>query len=319
MTAALDLVALASGRFGVIDVTCPLCGPTRRYAVNRKRKVLRIWRDSPNFATYHCARCGAHGFDRAEALTAIDRDRPEQLRREAAARDRDHAEEQRRKARWMWSKSRPAPGTVAEVYLRSRGITIALPATIRFLAPTKPEHHPVMIVPYGIPDEPESGTLAIVAEQISAVHLTMLKLDGSGKADTEKPKITIGSPAGMPIVLAPLNDLMGLAVTEGIEEALSAHQANGYGAWAAGSAPFMPRLVTAVEDLAAREYDASPDCITIFVDDDDNGRRNAHDLAAGLAELSVKLATAAAIADPPRWKNPHPLEHFEVLLREIAK
>jgi hypothetical protein len=175
-----------------------------------------------------------------------------------------HAEEQQRKARWLWSKSRPAPGTIVERYLRSRGITVAVPATVRFLAPTKPDHHPAMVTAYGLADEPEPGVLAIVAEQITAVHLTLLKLDGSDKADIENPKITIASPAGMPLVLAPMNDLMGLCVCEGVEDALSVHQATGLGVWASGGAPFLPKLVTAIEDLAmTREYDASPDCIMI--------------------------------------------------------
>jgi hypothetical protein len=50
------------------------------------------------------------------------------------------------------------------------------------------------------------------------VHLTLLAPDGSGKADVEKPKLVVGPPGVLPIVLAPVNDLLGLAITEGIEE-----------------------------------------------------------------------------------------------------
>jgi hypothetical protein len=72
MTAALDLAALAGGRFGVVDVACPLCGPERRHAVNSRRKVMRIWRDDPRFATYHCAvRCA-----RLQPSRGVDGDRP---------------------------------------------------------------------------------------------------------------------------------------------------------------------------------------------------------------------------------------------------
>ena len=46
--------ALCSGRFGAIDASCPACGPFRRSAQNRRRKMLRIWRDRPGFATYCC-------------------------------------------------------------------------------------------------------------------------------------------------------------------------------------------------------------------------------------------------------------------------
>ena len=46
----------------------------------------------------------------------------------------------------------------------------------------------------------------------------------------------IGRSSGSPIVLAPANDLLGLVISEGIEDALSLHEASGCGAWAAGSA-----------------------------------------------------------------------------------
>jgi hypothetical protein len=163
MTAALDLASLTNGRFGVIDVACPLCGPERRHAINRRRKVLRIWRLDSSFGTYHCARCGARGWER-DGRVDVSAAKFAKIKTEAAARDADYAEERRRRARWMWGKSRPAPGTIAEVSLRSRGITVPIPATIRFLPPSKPEHYPVMIAPYGLADEPEPGVLAIAAE-----------------------------------------------------------------------------------------------------------------------------------------------------------
>jgi hypothetical protein len=47
-------------------------------------------------------------------------------------------------------------------------------------------------------------------------------------------------------VLAPPNDLLALAIAEGVEDALSIHQATGIGAWAAGSASFMPKLAEIV-------------------------------------------------------------------------
>ena len=79
-----------------------------------------------------------------------------------------------------------------------------------------------MIAAFALTDEPEPGVLG-EPEDVHAVHLTLLLPDGSGKAAVAPNKITIASPAGMPIVLAPMNDLMGLAITEGIEDALSVH------------------------------------------------------------------------------------------------
>jgi putative DNA primase/helicase len=180
-------------------------------------------------------------------------------------------------------------------------------ATDTGLLATRPDKpHPALIGTFVLVDEPEPGILG-EPDGVEAVHLTLLAPDGSGKADVAPNKMVIASPRGMPLILAPMNDLMGLAITEGVEDALSVHQATGLGAWAAGSAPFMPKLVTAIEHLAtAREYDASPDCITIFVDDDDAGRRHAQELAAGLAALSAKLS-------PTRSHG-----HFEIRLREAA-
>ena len=59
-----------------------------------------------------------------------------------------------------------------------------------------------MLVPFGIPDEPEPGIITISEEKITAVQLVLLAAEGTGKANTEPNKITIASPAGMPLVAA---------------------------------------------------------------------------------------------------------------------
>ena len=61
------------------------------------------------------------------------------------------------------------------------------------------------------------------------VHITRLAADGSGKAGTDRDKFMRGLARGSPIVLAPPNDLLGLAITEGIEDALSVYAATGLG------------------------------------------------------------------------------------------
>jgi hypothetical protein len=101
----------------------------------------------------------------------------------------------------------------------------------------------------------------------------------------------------MPLVLAPMGDGLGMAVTEGIEDALSVHQATGLGAWAAGGWPNLPGLVTAFGQLARRG--GLPESITILVDGDDDGRAGSLALAAALAELSAGHS-----------------HHFEILLSE---
>jgi putative DNA primase/helicase len=134
---------------------------------------------------------------------------------------------------------------MAETYLRkARGTTGPLPR-VRVPPPYKPEHSPALIAAFGLLDEVEPGVLA-PPRNVTALHLTLLKPDGSGKANVPKPKLMIGSPGELPFVLAPVNDLGGLAITEGIEDALTVHQATGQGAWAACGAGRMPALADAI-------------------------------------------------------------------------
>jgi hypothetical protein len=269
------LAALARDRFGRFDVACPACGPDRRSPTNGRRRVLRVWRHEPDFLTYYCCRCGLKGSARRDgARRRIDPQRLEHAHADAAARDARYARSQLEKARALYRMARPAPGTPAETYLRSRGLTAPIPPTIRFLKPGKPEHHPAIIVPFGLPNEPEPGMVAIRTEAIVGVHLTLLKPDGSEKAAVEPNKLTVGRSIGSPIVLAPCNDLLGMAIAEGVEDAMSIHQATGLGAWAAGCASRMPALVHAIPAYVAG--------VVLLVDDDPTGRRNAHLLAAGL-------------------------------------
>jgi hypothetical protein len=200
----------------------------------------------------------------------------------------DRGREQHRKAAWMWRQRQPLTGTVAETYLRSRDITCALPATLGFLPPRKPEHHPALISAFALPDEPEPG---IIGEPrgVEAVHLTLLRPNGSGKADAKPNKVMVGSPgvvlndqnASLPIVLAPPNDLLAIAITEGIEDALTAHEATGLGAWAAGGAGRMPALAAAIPPYI--------ETVTVYAHPDKAGQDGARSLAAALAGRGIEI------------------------------
>jgi hypothetical protein len=131
-----------------------------------------------------------------------------------------------------------------------------------------------MIAAFGLPDEPAPGEFAIPDDAVRGVHITRLAADGSAKAGTQTDKIMIGASLGSPIALAPVNDLLGLGIAEGIENALSVHQATGLGAWAAGAASRLPALAAAVA--------AYVEAVTIMVDDDIDGRRHACALADSL-------------------------------------
>jgi hypothetical protein len=113
------------------------------------------------------------------------------------------------------------------------------------------------------------------------VHLTLLKPNGSGKADVEKPKLVIGSPGALPIVLAQPNDLLGLIICEGIEDGLTAHEATGLGAWAAASAGRLPVLAAIIPGYI--------ESVTIYAHDDLAGRNGAHELAKALDQRGIEV------------------------------
>jgi hypothetical protein len=275
MTLDLAVIdSLTGGQIGTIDVACPICGPERRSPVNQRRRVLRIWRIDPNFATFSCARCGEHGYVRSDHHVDVDPVALERVRAQAAERDRQSSADRLSKARWLWSRRKPIIGSLAETYLRDvRGYDRPLPATLGFL-PARGKHGPAMIAAFGIAYEPEPGLLEIADIQVRGVHLTRLSPDGSGKAGTDADKITMATSIGYPIILAPPNDVLGLAITEGIENALSVHDATGLGVWAAGCASRLPALANAVPNYI--------EAITIYSDADTAGQAGAVALAEAL-------------------------------------
>ena len=112
------------------------------------------------------------------------------------------------------------------------------------------------------------------------MHLVKLTGDGSDRLRDDKAKISVGTPNGRPIVLAPANDLLGLAICEGIEDALTAHCATGLGAWASASAPHMPTLAATVP--------AYVEAVTIFAHND-GGLQHAKQLADRLRVKGIEV------------------------------
>jgi len=96
----------------------------------------------------------------------------------------------------------------------------------------------------------------------------------------------IGHSVGFPIVLAPPNDLLGMAITEGIEDALTVHQSTGLGAWTAGAASRLPALADAIPSYV--------ECVTVLVDDDADGRRFAGELADRIRARRIQVRQVVA-------------------------
>jgi hypothetical protein len=205
---------------------------------------------------------------------------------EAAERERVSAQERIATARRLWLSRLPIAGTAAETYLReARGYDGPLPATLGFL-PAQGEYPPAMIAAFGVVEEPEPGILSIAGNAVRAVHLTRLKMDGTGKAGTDRDKIMIGRPTGSPIALAPITDSLSLAISEGIENGLSAHAATGLGVLAAGSASHLSALAEVVP--------AFLDLVTVIADADDVGQRAAYDLANRLLARGIEVEIVTA-------------------------
>jgi hypothetical protein len=126
-------------------------------------------------------------------------------------------------AKAIWGETIPAQGSLVEVYLASRGITIPTPNTLRF--------HPSL-------KHPDGGLWPAMVARVDrgdrdhvALHRTFLKPDGSGKAPVPRPKLMLGPCAGGAVRLS--EPAEKLAVGEGIETCLSVLQAAARPVWAA--------------------------------------------------------------------------------------
>jgi putative DNA primase/helicase len=133
----------------------------------------------------------------------------------------------------LWLKSQTAKDSLVESYLKSRGISIAIPNAIRFLPSAQyaeGQVFPAMI-----------STVTDWRGEIKAIHRTFLAWDGSGKANVPEPKKSLGPIKGAGVHLAkPASQII---ITEGIETGLSVMQATGLSTWAALSTGGMTALI----------------------------------------------------------------------------
>jgi putative DNA primase/helicase len=265
---------------------CPVCGGTDRFGINVRKQI------------FNCRGCGAKGdvialvqhLDGGDFATAIEtlvgntaratpRAKPMSARRDDGSDDK-HRES---KAEWLWSQRKPiTEDTPPALYLRKRRFTGPIPATLGYL-PVRDPHPAAMISAFGMADEPEPGILA-APKVVRGVHLTRLTAEGDKAANADgNAKIMLGVCKSALIVISPPNDLLGMAVTEGVEDGLSVYQATRLGVWAAGAAGFMPALAPLVPDYI--------ETLTIYAHDDKAGRDNAITLARALKARGIEVLT----------------------------
>jgi putative DNA primase/helicase len=274
---------------------CPVCGGTDRFSINLKKQlwncrgcatggdIIDLVRHIDGFAFKEAvAALAGHALRRrwvpsGQSEPAGYMDRAE-LKMAASELPSD-AKRSMDMAAWLWGRREPiSESNAAGRYLRKRGYAGSFPATLGYLPPNG-RYPPAMIVAFGFCDEPEPGLIAPPAI-VTGIHLTRLTPEGE-KIAGNKPKIMLGAMSGSPIVLAPINDGLGLALAEGIEDALSVFEETGLGVWAAGAAGNMPKIAAAIPHYV--------ECVIVFAHRDKTGMRFGKEAARLIAAMGVEV------------------------------
>lgn len=153
-------------------------------------------------------------------------------------------------ARALWAQALPGHPMVA-LYLAARGLPDRVPDDLRLLPSLR---H----APSGTSGPCMVAALRDAEGEVRAIHRTWLAPGGTGKADLDPARMTLGSPTGCAVRLAPATDAVILA--EGIETALAATVLFDLPAWACISAGgleavILPDRIRAV--LIAADHDAN--------------------------------------------------------------
>lgn len=278
-TLSLQLGGRWYGHYGAAP--CPVCQPERRKSQN----ALTI-ADGVSCLLTHCkkARCNYRAVAEASGITSGIRRAPNAVdiqRRKTQASENTARRSQQ--AYSVWSESAPVDGTIAEIYLRQRGITCRLPDTLRF----QPDcwHPSAKRLP---------AMLALVeGGEGFAIHRTYLQTDGLAKSQVAPSKAMLGAISGGSVRLTTATG--PVVVAEGIETALSLACGllnEPMTLWAALSTSGMKNL----------RLPMSPSKLIIASDGDVAGRKAAHDLALKANGLGWNVSLLSA-PDKQDWND----------------
>ncbi|WP_405403618.1 toprim domain-containing protein [Paracoccus sp. Ld10] len=255
---------------------------------HRDRKPSLTLADAPDGRLLLNCKTGCGFMDVLDALRGkgllhgMSRPQPpdagELARREA--QERAEADRAEHRALATWGEALPIGGTIAETYLRHRGITCPLPGTLRFHPecwhPTARRFPAMVALVEGLPR--------------AAIHRTYLRADGTGKADAEPAKAMQGATRGGAVRLT---EAQGpLVVAEGIETALSLSSGllrAPATVWAALSAP----------GIAALRLPDRPHRLTVAADGDPVGQA----AATALAERAAALGWTVSLLPAPLGRD----------------
>jgi phage/plasmid primase-like uncharacterized protein len=277
MTDAKELTLALGGRWHARygAAPCPVCQPEGRKGQN----ALTLADGENGRLVLDCKKSACAFLDilAAAGLRSGDYTPPDAATvAQRKAQQSADAEKRAAQAKRVWQEAQPIAGTLAESYLRGRGITCDLPPALRFHpdcwhGPTA-KRYPALVA-------------AVQGTSLPAVHRTYLRSDGTGKADNDSAKMMLGAVSGGAVRLTEGEGL--LVVAEGIETALSL--ASGLlrrpaAVWAALSTSGIRGL--RLPDSTGR--------LTIAPDGDKAGREAANELAARAHALGWQVALLPA-------------------------
>ena len=285
MTAAVsfaEIERLTGFQLGIFDCPCPACGPDRASPANRKRKVLRIWRKEPGFATFACQRCGLDGWARPDGAS-VAASHAHRIPLEPINAEAESEKDRVRAALTIWAEAVDPVGSIVETYLASRGLQAS------DVAGQAIQFHPALryegeIVP---------GMVAlfrdITTDVPCGIHRTFL--DGQGRKIDRR---MLGRTKDAAIKLdADETVTEGIGIAEGIETALAVIGMGWRPVWALGSANAIARfpVLPGVESL------------TIFADHDDVGIKAARACGRRWADAGLDARVLRPPAIGADWND----------------
>ncbi|WP_449727668.1 DUF7146 domain-containing protein [Celeribacter naphthalenivorans] len=202
---------------------------------------------------------------------SLDPERDAERRAKADADHRKRSDQARR----LWEVAQPIYSSIAERYLRKRGISCPLPDTLRYVEtcwhPTA-KRLPAMLCYVSVGDG-------------FALHRTYLCNDGSGKAPVTPAKAMLGRTKGGAVRL--IRGHGRLVVAEGVETALSL---------ASGLIKDRPTIWAALSasGMISLRLQQQPGLLTIAGDGDPAGRAAAGQLARRASDMGWQVSLMIA-------------------------